>query len=452
MSKILLVDDVELFLELEKSLLVELGHELFTAMSGEETLERIDRISPDLVLLDLYMSGMDGDEVCRRLRRSDRWRKLPIIMVTAAGRRNEIEKCLQAGCNDYITKPVNKQELIEKIQRLMGNVRARKSPREPVGLPVFLEAENWSGTVWARDLSRNGIFLETATAFALGTVVSVNLDLPGDQEVRLLGRVVRQATEEEGGCGIYIVHHEPEGVPLTHPVRSDRGAAGGSSDQLLEQMEKLQEQKRMLEDDSQNLRNRIRELEEENLDFANQIVRIEEINNNLTNLYVASSRLHSVLNQDQVVDIIKEITINFVGAEKFALLTWQKDHAGLKFLTGEGIGEDEFPRLIKVEENEIFKAVVNDQDIFLVGGSVVEGSNDPMQPLAAIPLVIHGEVTGVLAIYSLLVQKDKFETIDYQLFSMMAEHAATAIFSSSLYEESERKRETYRGVMDLLLK
>ena len=114
MSNILLVDDVELFLELEKSLLEDLEYNLTTAMSGEEVLERIDTIKPDLILLDLYMGGLDGDEVCRRLREIDRWRALPIIMVTAAGRREEIERCLQAGCDDYVTKPVSKVELVEK--------------------------------------------------------------------------------------------------------------------------------------------------------------------------------------------------------------------------------------------------------------------------------------------------------------------------------------------------
>lgn len=451
MSKILLVDDVELFLELEKSLLVELGHELFTAMSGEEVLEKIDAISPDLMLLDLYMSGIDGDEVCRLLRSSERWKTLPIIMVTAAGRRNEIEKCLQSGCDDYVTKPVNKQELIEKIQRLLGNVKARKAPRESVGLPVHLESEKWSGTVWARDLSRNGIFLETTTEFPVGDVVSITLDLPGEKQIHLFGKVARLATEDEGGCGIYIVHHEPEGAALDAVAAEAIAPVAGDSP-LQAQLAKLQEQKKRLESDSEHLRTRIRELEEENLDFANQLVRIEDINNNLTNLYVASSRLHSVLNQDQVIDIIKEITINFVGAEKFALLLRPKDATRLDFLTSEGFDDGDLPASIAVDDNDIFKKVVEDQDIYLVDGSVVEGSDDVQKPLAAIPLVIHGDVTGVLAIYRLLVQKEKFETIDYQLFSMMAEHAATAIFSSSLYEESERKRETYRGVMDLLLK
>ncbi|PLX99600.1 MAG: hypothetical protein C0623_08860 [Desulfuromonas sp.] len=452
MSKILLVDDVELFLELEKSLLVELGHEIFTAMSGEEVLERIDSISPDLILLDLYMSGIDGDEVCRRLRKTAKWKALPIVMVTAAGRRNEVEKCLQSGCDDYVTKPVSKQELIEKVQRLLGKVKARKAPRETVGLPVHLECEAWSGTVWARDISRNGIFLETTIEFKINDIVNVTLDLPGDRQMLLIGKVARLATEDEGGCGIYIVHHEPEGEPFATVVDAVTGSSGSGPVEMRDELKKLQDQKQRLESDGEHLRTRIRELEEENLEFANQLVKIEDVNNNLTNLYVASSRLHSVLNQDQVVAIIKEIIINFVGAEKFALLMRPKDTAGLDFLTGEGFDEEEFPQNITIEENEIFRKVIEEKDIYLIAGSVIEGSDDPLKPLAAIPLVIHGEVTGLLVIYRLLVQKEKFEAIDYQLFSMMAEHAATAIFSSSLYEESERKRETYRGVMDLLLK
>ena len=80
------------------------------------------------------------------------------------------------------------------------------------------------------------------------------------------------------------------------------------------------------------------------------------------------------------------------------------------------------------------------------------GSDDPQRPLAVIPLTIHGETSGVLAVYRLFVQKEAFEAIDYQLFSMLAEHAATALFSASLYEVSERKRETYKGFMDLQLK
>lgn len=85
----------------------------------------------------------------------DRWATLPIIMVTAAGRREEIERCLMAGCDDYVTKPVSKGELIEKVQRLLGEVKSRRAPRETVGLPVYLESEG------GRGLSGPGIFQVT---------------------------------------------------------------------------------------------------------------------------------------------------------------------------------------------------------------------------------------------------------------------------------------------------
>jgi CheY-like chemotaxis protein len=455
MPKIFLVDDVELFLELEKSLLADLNYELFTASSGEEVLERIGAITPDLLLLDLYMGGIDGDEVCRRLRADDRWSALPIIMVTAAGRREEVERCLLAGCDDYVTKPVSKAELTEKVQRLLGQIKARKSPRETVGLPVYLESDIWSGTVWARDISSTGLFLESPVEMPMAKTVKITLDLPGGQQARILGKVVRGSSGEASGFGVYIVHHEPEGAGAEPTLLArqnaqiDRTAIAESEVEI----SRLQAQSQRLDAEGDRLRQRVRELEEENLDFANQIVRTEEINNNLTNLYIASSRLHSVLDLAQVTEIIKEITINFVGAEKFALLMRPRNNDKLlEYTMGEGFGDEEFPQTFPITEHEIFRHVVEEQENYFIEGTVDAGSDDPFKPLAAIPLVIHGDVIGVVVIYRLLVQKERFEAIDFHLFSMMAEHAATALFSSSLYEQSERKRETYRGFMDLLLK
>lgn len=447
MPTILLVDDVELFLELEKSLLEDLDYDLATAMSGEEVLERIDTIKPDLILLDLYMGGLDGDEVCRRLRSIDRWASLPIIMVTAAGRREEVERCLQAGCDDYVTKPVSKVELIEKVQRLLGAVKSRRAPRENVGLPVYLESDNWSGTVWARDISSNGVFIESVTEIPSGTLVKVTIEMPGTT-ARLIGKVTRTVSGDDGGFGVYIVHHDPDGTSL----EVTQALSDESENTTDEKYQKLQAENDRLTADAEKLNQQILELENENLDFANQIVRTEEINNNLTNLYIASSRLHSVLDRLQVAEIIKEITINFVGAEKFALLLHTADADRLDYLMGEGFGDEAFPPTIPADKNEIFTQVIQEQESYFIEDTVLTGSDDPYRPLAAIPLVIHGEVIGVLTIYRLLVQKDKFEAIDFHLFSMMAEHAATALFSSGLYEKSERKRETYRGMMDLLLK
>jgi nitrate/nitrite-specific signal transduction histidine kinase len=245
--------------------------------------------------------------------------------------------------------------------------------------------------------------------------------------------------------GIYFVHPESEGVAaLQSLIKSESKPETATVNEVV--VDKAQQE---LADENHRLHARIKELEEENRDFVEQLIEIEQVNNNLTNLYIASTRLHSELDHDRVVSIIKEVVINFVGAEKFALLMYDENRSIISFETGEGFDAEEFPE-ISVDMS-LWKDVVVDGESYYREGSVVDGSDDPDDPLAAIPLQIHDRCLGVLAIYQLFVQKEKFEQVDYQLFSMMAEHAATALFSSSLYGRSERKRETYKGLMDLLL-
>ncbi len=285
-----------------------------------------------------------------------------------------------------------------------------------------------------------------------GASVELSLILPDGRETVVLGKVKRVQQGAEEGMGIYFVHPESEGVVALQALIA-AGADPGSiaeSDSAADKIssETVGEQPGLAEE-NQRLLARIGELEEENRDFVQQLIEIEQINNNLTNLYIASTRLHSELNHDRIVSIIKEVVINFVGAEKFSLLMYDDARSLLTYEAGEGFAAEEFPDL---SVDGLWKDVVLGGDSFYRDGSVMEEANDPEKPLAAIPLLIHDRCMGVLAIYHLFVQKEKFEQVDYQLFSMMAEHAATALFSASLYGASERKRETYKGFMDLLLK
>jgi CheY-like chemotaxis protein/FtsZ-binding cell division protein ZapB len=455
MSKILLVDDVDLFVQLEKSFLEDSGHQIATASSGEEALSRLDEVQPELMLLDLYMPGINGDEVCRRLRALGRWQELPVIMVTAAGKDEEILKCLEAGCDDYLTKPVNKKDLIDKVQRLLGRSRVRKTLRASVSLPVQVTHGRKTLETRACDLSENGIFLQSTDLFPQGSPVELGVTFPDGRHLSLRGKVVRVVEGSEGGMGIYFVHPDPEWLlALRHLVATDPHAAPVSptlSGRPVEvRLEHLEHQNQRAREENRLLQLRITELEEENQDFAGQLIHTEEVNNNLTNLYIASTRLHSQLNRTQVIAIIKEVVINFIGAEKFALLLFDREARQLCYETGEGFEDRPFPRVTAGEG--LLGEVAAGGESYFQEGSVSEGSDDPRVPLAAIPLMIHGESMGVLAIYRLFIQKESFQQVDFQLFSMMAEHAATALFSSTLYEESERKRQTYRGFMDLILK
>ncbi|OHB34060.1 MAG: hypothetical protein A2X84_01090 [Desulfuromonadaceae bacterium GWC2_58_13] len=455
MATILLVDDVQLFLELEKSFLEDAGYLVATASSGEEALEKLPAINPSLLLLDLYMTGIDGDEVCRRMRSDERWKKLPVIMVTAAGKEQEIRKCLDAGCDDYITKPVQKQLLVEKVKRLLGAVKARTEERKSSSFQVQVRGNGQQLVATARDFSRNGIFIKSTSAMAPGTTVELKLSRPEGRDIVLLGKVKRIQDGPNGGMGIYFIR--PEGIAieelnqlLENTTESDLAAALAAPPKNPRTPQETQEmQNTRLREENNSLRQRIQELENENREFAERIVHTEEVNNNLTNLYIASSRLHSVLNRSQVSEIIQEVVINLVGAEKFALALYDKETGSYRFEGGEGLEPEEFPS-VEPGSGLLGRVVANGEDYFRERPAAA--SDDLQNPLAAIPLTIHGTCIGLLAIYRLFTQKNRFEDVDYQLFNMMAQHAATALFSSNLYEASERKRQTYQGLMELLLK
>ncbi len=455
MPKILLVDDVDLFLELERSYLEGLGYDLITASSGEETLVRIERVEPDVLLLDFYMPGIDGDEVCATLRKNPRWENLPIIMVTAAGKPEEVQRCLNSGCDDYITKPLNKQELREKVKRLLGQVQKRTIDREPLDMPVKLRGGGQLQEASTRDISYNGIYLKTETPLPENSPVELTLELSEGNTLELFGKVKCIDQKSESGLGVYLVHPDSHGQKEIDALVSDglsRLCAGGGGDQNTHQRLLALEREcaRMRAEQGSDQR-RISELEQENIDFADQLVQVEDVNNNLTNLYIASSRLHSTLDRKETLEIIKEVVINFVGAEKFAVFIYDDVEKVLRFETGEGFDDDFQMPEVKMGEG-LLGEIANKSENYFAAEMVGQESDDPLAPLVAIPLMIHGELLGLLAIYRLFIQKEQLASIDYQLFSMLGDHAATALFSSTLYGRSERKRQTYQGFMDLLLK
>ncbi len=456
MPKIMLVDDVDLFLQLERSYLEGCGYDLVTASSGEETLQRLERIVPDVLLLDYYMPGINGDDVCRAIRNNPRWEKLPILMVTAAGKANEIKSCIDAGCDDYITKPVNKNELQEKIERLLGQIKRRTSERVEVKIPVQVQHGDHLNVARAEDISTNGIYLKSPTELKENSVISLKLEGVEGDLVSLYGKVKRTDKGQNKKYGVYFIYPDQQSkdkldqLVLKNKKDSIEKKCGADSD-LSRRMQALEDECARLRHEQEDSQRRIGELEQENLDFANQLVQVEEVNNNLTNLYIASSRLHSTLDRIETLEIIKEVVINFVGAEKFAIFLLDSQQQSLVFETGEGFEDNEVFPEIALGEGVLGETAAKEENYFYPG-SISDGSDDVLSPIIAIPLLIQGKLIGLLAIYRLFIQKEQLESIDYQLFSMLGEHAATALFSSTLYSHSERKRRTYQDVVDLLLK
>lgn len=236
-------------------------------------------------------------------------------------------------------------------------------------------------------------------------------------------------------------------VQLEEENRLAKMSGAGGSDKLVAELNKKLHN---LEEEMQKLLERHRTVEAENKDFANRYLEIEHENNNLANLYVASFQLHSTLDFKEVLQIILEIVINLIGAETFGVLLLDEKTNELTAVATEGVDREEIP-LIKIGTGIIGGVAKSGENYFVEEIKPFE-KFDPQIPIVCIPLKIKEHVIGVIAIYKLLQQKPKFTELDYELFTLLAGHAATAIFSSKLYSESERKLSTIQGFINLLTK
>jgi len=217
-----------------------------------------------------------------------------------------------------------------------------------------------------------------------------------------------------------------------------------------ETLTKLAEALKKLENEKRALLDQFKEVEQENKDFAHRYVEVEEENNNLANLYVASYQLHSTLDLQEVLRIVIEIIINLVGSDRFAVMLLDENATELSVVASEGIDDKRFKKMT-IEEGGIIGTVARSGKSYYETDLENFTPISEYHPIVCIPLKINSHVIGVIALFGLLEQKKKKLTrVDFELFSMLAGHAATAIFSSKLYSQSERKLSTMQGFIDLL--
>jgi DNA-binding response OmpR family regulator len=123
-AKILIVDDEPLNVDYLEQELEDLGYQTVSAENGEEALTKVASTAPDLILLDVMMPGMDGFTVCRRLKEHPETQLIPIVMMTALGAQEDRLRGIEAGADDFLTKPVNPQELQARIRTAVKRKQA----------------------------------------------------------------------------------------------------------------------------------------------------------------------------------------------------------------------------------------------------------------------------------------------------------------------------------------
>ncbi|HEX9428319.1 MAG TPA: GAF domain-containing protein [Candidatus Polarisedimenticolia bacterium] len=228
-----------------------------------------------------------------------------------------------------------------------------------------------------------------------------------------------------------------------------QGDPGGSSVPVAGKgdVAQLQARLRELEIERDELLGRFREVEEMNRTFATRYEEIETQNNQLANLYVASYQLHATLSFREVVDTVREILINLIGAEAFGIF-WLEERAGyLRTEATQGMAGG-LPAEVRLKGGALAKATEGES--YYADPLPDPSRVDVTHPLACIPLKIGARTIGVIAIYRLLTRKPRFTPLDFELFTLLAGHAATALFSSKLYQQSEQKLSNLQGFIDML--
>jgi len=128
-KKVLVVDDESKILHVISAYLEKEGYQVFTASKGKEALELTERKSPDLIILDLRLPDIPGEEVCQRIRQR---RDTPILMLTAKVEEEDKIRGLAIGADDYLTKPFSPRELVARVRAILRRVKVEREPQRDI--------------------------------------------------------------------------------------------------------------------------------------------------------------------------------------------------------------------------------------------------------------------------------------------------------------------------------
>ena len=201
---ILLVEDDDDYREKVCDLLFKrLTCDIVEAKNGIEALELINKAPPDLVLMDLSMPEMDGDECCSIVKADPLLNNIPIIIASPTNKSEDKKRCLLAGCNDYILKPIHVMELLHKINVLSG-IPFRRDSRVTLRTGIYFNYNNKGYSGFLENMCENGMFIICKDSIPLGSKIDIRFNLPGMSNIIDATAEIVRLSEYSGG---YYANH-----------------------------------------------------------------------------------------------------------------------------------------------------------------------------------------------------------------------------------------------------
>ncbi len=187
--KIVLPDDIDLFLELKRTFLSVDDLDMLATGSGAEAYAMTQYYQPDMVFLDLRMKEMDGDECCWQIKHNPELRSIPVTMLVENQRDESLKRCLEAGCDHVLSRPLDPDQLAATVRKFEGGI-VRTAPRVEARLRVRFGHDQDLLTSYSVNLSTGGLFLETEDPLPAETPLNLEFDLPtGASIIACQGRV-----------------------------------------------------------------------------------------------------------------------------------------------------------------------------------------------------------------------------------------------------------------------
>ncbi len=180
-KKILLVDDSNFFLEVEKDIFSRTDCDILTAKSGKEALDSIKSQRPDMILMDLYMHDIKGDECCALIKADPELRDIPVIIVTHSISPEDKTLCLKAGCDDYVVKPINKNTILEKVGKFAG-INIAGHEKAPISAEVMYVVDKQPHKGYAYVISEDDMYMKVENLSPVGTTVNIIFTIAGISE------------------------------------------------------------------------------------------------------------------------------------------------------------------------------------------------------------------------------------------------------------------------------